>query len=113
MSKIVEVEIPCCDSVKSCNQRALYIIGIRNRNPRILRKVTAIRCYREGVRKTKITLTDDILVVYERSTLAYTVYKPNSIDEETARTLVIRALFDNPDKTLVDKIAISFQPLLT
>jgi hypothetical protein len=115
VEKIIEIETPCCSSIRSCNQKVLYIIGFRNpRNPKVLKRIEAIRCYKEGEKKYRIILTNDILVVYAKSTLTYIVlYKPDGVDEETARTLVIRALFDNPDEVLVSKISVSFQPLLT
>jgi len=72
------------------------IIGIRNFRVKILRTIEPVRCYREGEKHAKVTLTKDILIVYHyksnRANVYLTIYKPKELDAEAIRLLAIHAL---------------------
>jgi hypothetical protein len=93
----LEFEAPCCDSVRSCSVAKVYIIGIRNGKPKILREIGAVRCYRGITKKFKFYPSPDaILVKYYRSNRGVhyitVLWKPGSLTEEQARLLAAAAL---------------------
>jgi hypothetical protein len=88
-------EAPCCESVRECNVRKLYIIGIRK--ARILRTIDAVRCSRD-VRKTiKFYPSNDVVLIsYYRSNRGKhyitVLWKPENITEEQAKAFASLAL---------------------
>jgi hypothetical protein len=98
IEKILEIKAPGCASIRECNVRFIAIIGIRDRNnPKILRIVNAVRDYRGYEKKVKIYLSNDIIVIEHYRSNRGKVYisiiwKPESISEEEARRLAMRAL---------------------
>jgi hypothetical protein len=93
----LEFEAPCCESIRECNIRKIYIIGFRNEKPKVLRSIDAVRCSR-GVRKRFkfYPSSDVILASYYRSNRGNNyisiLWKPQNITEDQARLLVVAAL---------------------
>jgi hypothetical protein len=92
----MEFEAPCCESVRECSVRKLYVIGIRGA-PRVLRAIGAVRCNR-NVRKTiKFYPSDDVfLISYYRSNRGVNhitvLWKPKNITEQQAKEYAMVAL---------------------
>jgi hypothetical protein len=75
----------------------VYIIGIRNGKPKILREIGAVRCYRGIAKKFKFYPSPDVILVkYYRSNRGVhyitVLWKPGSLTEEQARLLAAAAL---------------------
>jgi len=75
----------------------VYIIGIRNSKPRILRAIDAVRCYRGISRKFKFFPSQDVILVKyyisNRGVHYITVlWKPESLTEKQAKMLAALAL---------------------
>jgi hypothetical protein len=92
----IEIEAPCCWSIRSCNSYELLIIGIRG-NPRILRRIGAIRCNRGYKKKVKVYLSNDIVLtrhyVSNRGKHYIKIlWKPETLDEEQAKLYTQQAL---------------------
>ena len=108
-STVIEIPQPCCASVRECSVRALYVIGIRNlANPRILRTINAVRCYRVGKKQARVTLSNDIVIAYyyrsNRGNEYITIYKPKQIDKEVAILLTLTALgYPEPERYAEDE----------
>jgi len=96
-ANVLEFEAPCCESIRECSVRKVYIIGFRNGKPRVLRSIDAVRCSR-GVRKRFkfYPSSDVILASYYRSNRGNNyisiLWKPQNITEDQARLLVVAAL---------------------
>uniref|UniRef100_A0A7J2U4J6 Uncharacterized protein n=1 Tax=Ignisphaera aggregans TaxID=334771 RepID=A0A7J2U4J6_9CREN len=93
----LEFEAPCCESIRECNIRKIYIIGFRNGKPKVLRAIDAVRCYRGITKKFKFYPSlDVILVKYYRSNRGVhyitVLWKPESLTEEQARLVAAAAL---------------------
>jgi hypothetical protein len=94
--QVLEIEAPCCWSVRSCNSYELLIIGIRG-NPRILRRIGAVRCSRGYKKKIKVYLSKDIIVVRHYISnrgkhYVKILWKPETLDEEQAKLYASMAL---------------------
>ncbi len=96
-TNVLEIEAPCCASIRECSVRYLAIIGIRNREkPRVLRIINAVRCHRGYEKKVKVYLSNDIVVVSHymsnRGRLYINIiWKPESVSEEEALVLAKKA----------------------
>jgi hypothetical protein len=93
----LEFEAPCCESVRECNIRKIYIIGFRNGKPKILRAFDAVRCSRGERKKFKFYPSQDVILVhYYRSNRGNhyinVIWKPQNITEDQARLLAAAAL---------------------
>jgi hypothetical protein len=106
---VITIRRPCCASVRECSVRALYIIGIKNlANPKILRTIEAVRCYRVGEKYARVTLTNDILIVYyyisNRGNEYITIYKPKQVDAEIAILTTLTTLgYQEPERYAEDE----------
>jgi len=106
---VIEIPKPCCASVRECSVRTLYVIGIRNlANPRILRTIDAVRCYRVGEKHTRVTLSNDIVIAYyyrsNRGNEYITIYKPKQVDAEIAILTTLTALgYQEPERYAEDE----------
>ena len=97
VTNILEVEAPCCASIRECSVRYIAVIGIRDKNhPRILRTISSVRCHRGYEKKVKIYLSNDIIVVSHyvsnRGRLYINViWKPSDVSDEEALVLAKKA----------------------
>jgi hypothetical protein len=65
----MHIKVPCCDSVRSCKQTAIYIQDVVSGE--IIDRIEAIRCYRLGY-------TPEITIEFDpEKTLVYYLYVSN------------------------------------
>ena len=96
-ANVLEFEAPCCESIRECSVRKVYIIGFRNGKPRVLRSIDAVRCNRGVRKKFKFYPSADVILIsYYRSNRGNNylsvLWKPNNLTEEQAKTLSAIAL---------------------
>ena len=96
-ANVLEFDAPCCESVRECNVRKVYIIGFRNGKPRVLRSIDAVRCNRGVRKKFKFYPSADVILIsYYRSNRGNNyitiLWKPESLTEEQAELLATAAL---------------------
>jgi hypothetical protein len=94
--QVLEIEAPCCWSVRSCSSYQLVIIGIRGK-PKVLRRIGAIRCNRGYKKKVKVYISKEIIVarhyVSNRGKHYIKIlWKPETLDEEYAKLYASQAL---------------------
>ena len=104
MSKTLEIESPCCASVRECWVRYKIVYSISQR--KILQTINAVRCYRGYQKRYILELTDiekDDMIIAEiyRSNRGrryiYIEYKPQFMSVEHAER-IIREYFNPPEE---------------
>ena len=107
MSKTLEIEAPCCASVRECNVRYKIVYSISQRE--ILQTINAVRCYR-GYQKRyilKLTDADDIIVaeIYRsnRGRLYIKIeYRPHNMNTEDAEKIIME--YFNPPEEIAEVV---------
>jgi hypothetical protein len=90
-------EAPCCASVRECSVRKVYVVGIRNGKPKILRAIDAVRCSRGITKKIKFYPSNDVVLVEHYVSnrgnhYIKILWKPEGITEEQAKASASLAL---------------------
>jgi hypothetical protein len=96
-TSVLEFDAPCCESLRECSVRRIYIIGIRNNKAKILREIDAVRCYRGIRKKFKFYPSDDVVLArYYRSNRGNhhitILWKPQNMTEDQAKAYAALAL---------------------
>ena len=106
MGKTLEIEAPCCASVRECNVRYKIVYSISQRE--ILQTINAVRCYRGYQKRYILKLDnakkDDIIIaeIYRSNRgrrYIYIEYKPQFMSVEDAER-IIREYFNPPEEIL-------------
>jgi 6-phosphogluconolactonase (cycloisomerase 2 family) len=92
---IMQIKIPCCDSIRSCKQTAIYIHDTTNNE--IVNKIEAIRCYKLGY-TPEISIEFDphkhivyYLYISNRGNAQITIYHiPPNINQKKAREIIFK-----------------------
>jgi len=75
----------------------MYVIGFRNGEPKVLRRIDAVRCYRGITKKVKFYPSNDVILVsYYMSNRGvhyiYVLWKPENLSNEKAIEIARKAL---------------------
>jgi hypothetical protein len=92
---LIEIDAPCCYSVRECSVRKLIIVGFRNKL-KILKTIEAVRCARGITKKVKFYPANDVILVHyyvsNRGVHHIRIlWKPESLTEEQATEIVRKA----------------------
>jgi hypothetical protein len=92
----IELDAPCCYSVRECSVRKLYVVGFRDK-PKILRTIDAVRCARGITKKVKFYPSNDVILasyyVSNRGVHHINIlWKPENIPNQQATEIVRKAL---------------------
>ena len=100
----LEFDAPCCESVRECSVRRIYIIGFRN-SPKVLREIKAVRCHRGLSKKVRFYPSNDVVLIsYYRSNRGVhyvtVLWKPENLAEKDAIELAKKALGLSLEETI-------------
>jgi hypothetical protein len=104
VSQVLEFDAPCCASVRECAVRALYVIGLRG-EPRILRRIGAVRCYRGITKKIKFYPSENVILVHYYVSnrgvhYVHVLWKPETLTNEQAVEIARKALGLSLEETI-------------
>jgi hypothetical protein len=92
----IELDAPCCSSIRECSVRSLVVIGFRGK-PKILREIRAVRCSRGITKKVKFYPSSDVILasyyVSNRGVHHINIlWKPENIPNQQAIEIAKKAL---------------------
>jgi len=98
MESVLEFEVPCCNSVRTCNptEHAIHVISLTRF--RVLRTIEPVRCQRIGhVPKFKFYPSGAVALVHvylsnRRNVYINVLWKPPEVDEQTVKDITLIAL---------------------
>jgi len=104
MNQVLEFDAPCCNSVRECMTRKLFVIGFRGK-PEILREIRAVRCERGVKKKIRFYTSDDVMLIeYYRSNRGVNyvtiLWKPETLTSERAIEIARKALGLSVEETI-------------
>ena len=109
MSKTLEIESPCCASIRECNIRHKIIYSISQR--KIIKRINAIRCNRYLPRRYTLKLDNikenDLIIaeIYEsnRGRLYIKIeYRPHNMNTEDAEKIIME--YFNPPEEIAEVV---------
>jgi hypothetical protein len=92
----IELDAPCCSSIRECSVRKLYVVGFRDK-PKVLRTISAVRCARGITKKIKFYPSNNVILVsyYISNRGVHHVnilWKPENISNQQAIEIARKAL---------------------